>query len=488
MEKEAKVVDFKRDYFNLLLRYHTLMLKRSELKRQLDEAEDFGADAEKEKTIENVSAQLGMLKSQIEEVRKEINKVAYKAEQEGYPLELENICKKYNLSQVEKDVLIALFLYRPSDALMRFDAPSGAKILDYIADSRADEVLFSNLFFDDSNLLRNRLIKRGYGPEGVNTPYYLSERVMKKILGIPYSHDEEDEEEEDNENEVKMDEIGAPIPHRGDELYEKVTPKVTLEDVVLPDEIRTNMVVWLKYVKNTENIAQKWGIKANMANFSNNVLLLYGPPGTGKTMLSEAIAYELQLPFMLVRSDQVLSCWAGNTEKQIVSLFRSAQKKKCVLFLDECDSLLSRRTDISRAHDIWENRMKNLFLQQMELFQGILIFATNFAENLDEAFERRIGMRIALPIPLPEEREKIWRSFFTNPDILADDVDFEKLARAYDFSGGFIKNAVLKAVKMCDAMGEKLITQNILEKAAQQEQESRWTTKNDKKVGFSVKH
>lgn len=485
---EEKAIDYQRDYFTLLFRYHGLLIKRRELKRQMEEAEEFVADSEKEKRIEEANKQLATLKSQIVELQEKIKEVAQEAEQNGCPLELEKICQQYGLSQIEKDVLILLFLYRvPDDS--RFDYPTGAKILEYITDTRAEEVLFSSVFFDNSKLLTTKLVRKAYGCEGLNAAFRLSERIMRKIIGNPFSQNEEvKEEEEESEDMESLENLGLPVPQKAEELFEKVTPKVTLADVVLPEEVKNHVIVWLKSVKTSENLSQKWGIKENIVNFSNNIILLYGPPGTGKTMLADAIAYELGVPLMILRFDHLVSCWRGNTEKNIVTMFKTANKKKGVVFIDECDSLLSTRTMFRYPQETWENRIKNLFLQNMELFQGIIILATNFAENLDEAFERRIGMRIAIPMPGIAEREMIWRSFFTNPDILAKNVDFKKLAVSYEFSGGFIKNAVVRAIKMCELNGQKMVTQEILEKAAEEEQESRWSIKSEKRLGFCVRN
>lgn len=485
---EAQKVDYKRNYFNLLFRYNGLFIKRMEIKRQMDEAENFVAFAEKERSIENVSKQLAELNAQIKELRDEISKTAEEAEKNGCVLELEKICRKYNLSQIEKDVLIVLILYRvPEGAKMDF--PTGTKILDYIAESRADEILSSYIFFDNSPLLKNGLISRCYHLEATNSPYYVPEHIMRKIVGCPVEEGEEKEsvKDEEVEEETVMNDMGLPIPPRSEALYEERRPRISLSDVVLTEEARSDLMIWLKNISTSENVLQKWGIKENIVNYSNNILLLYGPPGTGKTMLSEAIAYELNIPLLIARFDQLLNCWQGNTEKNIVNLFKSAQKKKAVLLFDECDSLFSARYQVIRSHESWENRIKNMLLQQTENYHGVLILATNLVENLDEAFERRIGMKIHLPVPSAPEREKIWRSFFTNPNILADDVNFEKLAADYEFSGGFIKNAVVKAIKICEVMGRKLISQEILEKAAKKEQQTRWSAKSGKKLGFCMR-
>jgi len=87
-----------------------------------------------------------------------------------------------------------------------------------------------------------------------------------------------------------------------------------------------------------------------------------------------------------------------------------------------------------------------VLLQELERFNGVVIFATNLAANFDPAFERRIRTHVLFEMPGVDEREQIWRVQM-HPTLtpLADDVNFRTLAETYDVSGGDIRNAVLKA-------------------------------------------
>lgn len=85
-------------------------------------------------------------------------------------------------------------------------------------------------------------------------------------------------------------------------------------------------------------------------------------------------------------------------------------------------------------------------LQELESFNGVVIFTTNLAANFDPAFERRIRTHVMFEMPGVDEREQIWK-VQVHPTLtpLADDVDFRALAEGYAVSGGDIRNAVLKA-------------------------------------------
>jgi AAA+ superfamily predicted ATPase len=85
-------------------------------------------------------------------------------------------------------------------------------------------------------------------------------------------------------------------------------------------------------------------------------------------------------------------------------------------------------------------------LQELEWYNGVVIFATNLAANFDPAFERRIRTHVLFEMPGTAEREQIWRvQLHPTRTPLAPDVDFRALAARYEVSGGDIRNAVLKA-------------------------------------------
>ncbi|KAJ9540520.1 hypothetical protein OSB04_027026 [Centaurea solstitialis] len=131
-------------------------------------------------------------------------------------------------------------------------------------------------------------------------------------------------------------------------------------------------------------------------------LLLFGPPGTGKTMIGKAIAGEAKATFFYISASSVLGKWMGEGEKLVRALFGLAScRQPAVIFVDEIDSLLSRRSD--REHDV-TRRIKTQFLIEMEgcdtgSEQILLIGATNRPQDLDEAARRRLTKRLYIPLP-----------------------------------------------------------------------------------------
>lgn len=138
-------------------------------------------------------------------------------------------------------------------------------------------------------------------------------------------------------------------------------------------------------------------------------ILFYGAPGTGKTELAKHIARSLNRKLVIKRASEILSCFVGETEQNIRKMFREAEEKKAILFLDEADSFLQER---SGADHSWEVTQVNEFLTQMENFKGIFIAATNFNNHLDSASRRRFALKIKFNYLQPEGIEKVWQAFF----------------------------------------------------------------------------
>jgi SpoVK/Ycf46/Vps4 family AAA+-type ATPase len=105
-------------------------------------------------------------------------------------------------------------------------------------------------------------------------------------------------------------------------------------------------------------------------------------------------------------------------------------------------------------------------LQRIESFEGIVLLTTNRDTQIDEAFRRRLRFRIEFPTPEVNERELLWRSMIPASAPLAADVDFQRLAERFQMTGGYIKNAAMRAAYLAASSDAKRISQAILEKAA----------------------
>jgi len=181
-------------------------------------------------------------------------------------------------------------------------------------------------------------------------------------------------------------------------------------------------------------------------------VLLYGPPGTGKTMLAKAVANQTDATFIKMAGSELVHKFIGEGAKLVRDLFEVArQHEPAVLFIDEIDAIAAKRTDSKTSGDAEVQRTMMQLLSEMDGFEDRgevrIIAATNRFDMLDRAILRpgRFDRLIEVPKPNFEGREKIFR-IHTRDMNVADDVDFEKLAKeAEDASGADIKAVCTEA-------------------------------------------
>src|SRR4051812_28086979 len=233
----------------------------------------------------------------------------------------------------------------------------------------------------------------------------------------------------------------------GRRAVEAIVPRRTFDDVVLPPATRRTLDTALAQVTQHDLIFNRWGLGERHPTGLALAFNFAGAPGTGKTICAEAIAHSLGRRLLLVRYAELESLWMGETPKNVATIFRTARDEKAVLLFDEADAIASRRsTSVDNGYQRESNTVVSVLLQELERYNGVVIFATNLAANFDPAFERRIRTHVLFEMPGEAEREQIWRvQLHPVRTPLADDVDFQALARRYEVSGGDIRNAVLKA-------------------------------------------
>ena len=233
----------------------------------------------------------------------------------------------------------------------------------------------------------------------------------------------------------------------GRRAVESIVPKRTFDDVILPPATRRALDTALAQVTQHDLIFNRWGLGERHPTGRALAFNFAGPPGTGKTICAEAIAHSLGRPLLLVRYAELESLWMGETPKNVAAIFRTARDERAVLLFDEADAIAARRsTSVAHGYDRESNTVVSVLLQELEWYNGVVIFATNLAANFDPAFERRIRTHVLFEMPGEAERERIWRvQLHPARTPLAADVDFHEMARRYEVSGGDIRNAVLKA-------------------------------------------
>lgn len=252
-----------------------------------------------------------------------------------------------------------------------------------------------------------------------------------------------------------------------EKLMDDITPLVSLDDVILPDELKKEIQSIVTAAKTQDIVFDKWGFGEKIKGGQSVSCIFYGKSGTGKTYTAEAITSALGRKLRIIRSSGLASKWVGETQKNISTVFREADDT-CVLFFDEADSFFNERPTGSDQAVVFLTRVTNTLLKEIEMFKGVIILATNRHLVLDPAFERRIRYKLEFPLPGARAREQIWLCNFPDKAPKSEDVDFRELADRFDFTGGQIRNTVIRAACLA-AEKEEQITQEILLRAAHNE-------------------
>ncbi|MGL6417734.1 ATP-binding protein [Aeromonas allosaccharophila] len=233
-------------------------------------------------------------------------------------------------------------------------------------------------------------------------------------------------------------------------LFQIRKPRITLDkDVILTSQTRCKLDEAIGAMKFHTTIYHDWGFGAVDPMGRNMVLNLYGPPGTGKTLAAEALAGTLGREFIHIGIAELESKYVGDTAKNIAAAFAAARTESAVIFFDEADTLLGARlSSVTQGIDNEINAMRSTLLLELERFDGVVIFATNFAKNYDHAFVSRIRYHIEFQLPDLACRRQLWQRLLVLGVPLAEDRDtlIERCAeQSHGLSGREIRNVLRTA-------------------------------------------
>ena len=218
----------------------------------------------------------------------------------------------------------------------------------------------------------------------------------------------------------------------------------TWDDLIIPEQDKQIIIDICKQQKIKNIVFEKWKLEKRI-NYGRGLSFLFsGPPGTGKTMAAGIIANEMGLELYRADLSRIVSKYIGETEKNLSNLFDEAEKSNSILLFDETDALFSQRTSVKDAKDRGANLEISYLLQRIENHSGICIMTTNYIENIDKAFFRRISYVFHFPKPNKKDRKKIWENIFGANVPLDKNIDFDFISN-FELSGGSIKNIVISA-------------------------------------------
>jgi DNA polymerase III delta prime subunit len=221
---------------------------------------------------------------------------------------------------------------------------------------------------------------------------------------------------------------------------QRIATEMEWEDLVLNAQTLQQIRDLEAWITHSSTILHDWGMKRKLK--MGYRVLFHGPPGTGKTLTASLLGKYTGKDVYKIDISMLVSKFIGETEKNLSSLFARAESKDWILFFDEADALFGKRTNVRDAHDKHANQEVSYLLQRVENYDGLVILASNFKSNIDDAFIRRFQSIIHFPVPGSKERLQLWQMAFPSQLELAEEVDLSTLSATYELTGAEIMNVI----------------------------------------------
>lgn len=232
----------------------------------------------------------------------------------------------------------------------------------------------------------------------------------------------------------------------------------TEEKIIVSKEVKESINSGICKIKNKDFLYNTWNYKSIDKSENKNIFNFYGLPGTGKTLSAREVARTLKKKLYIVDYAQTESKMVGDTEKHISEIFSFAKKNDAIILLDEADTLVSKRVEDNTSSSRHINAARNVFMQELDKFDGIVILTTNLFSSFDSALLRRISQHIKFDLPNQEMRKDIIKAHIPEAVTLSENINIDEIAvLTKGFSGGDIKNftreAMLSAILEADSKG-----------------------------------
>lgn len=391
-----------------------------------------------------------------------------------------NFIKTNALNDDEKVVFLALLkeeYYAESERMREMSA-----LLELISEDEFSKISNKYIFDDKSTLLQNGLIDydedflNAFG--GVAKSFFIPSPVLSKII-----------------HSKKSAKLPIDSVLKNQEIFELVDKKMDLKNIILPNQTQERLNLLIQQLDlRVINLLKQWGIKDNNRGIDAKIIF-YGHSGTGKTITAYALGNALKKPILSLDCSKILSMYVGESEKNVRKIFDSFNnitrdlKKDAILLLDEADQFLGQRSTSGSSVDKMYNQMQNIFLEQIEKFDGILIATTNLIDNIDAAFSRRFNYKIEFLKPDFMERVRIWNKLLPKKPqgkgnlsaIYERGFDVKNLAK-YALTGGQIKIVIKNTAYKVATKQKPIFSEADFVAEIKKEMESSF--ENDKSMGF----
>ncbi len=392
-------------------------------------------------------------------------------------LAVEDILKENELNEKEQIVFLSLLKEEYSSEIESLRDMN--TLIDLISENEYEKIKNRNLLEGSSKLIEEGIIDfdeilTAFG--GVTRSFYISEEIIQKIIKP---------KKEKNNKKIKLSMI-----IKEQDIFELIEPKTTLDDVVLHPKTEKILKNLLKRMdRKVLNRLKEWGIIDRKKGLETRIIF-YGYPGTGKTMTALSLAKSLKKSILNFDCSKILSQYVGESEKNVRKIFdtyyelSSKTKSNPVLLLNEADQFLSSRSSgPNSSADKMHNQMQNIFLEQIENFNGILIATTNLLENIDTAFSRRFDYKIEFKKPDFRQRVLILRKNLSENALYEENFDIEKLAK-FPLTGGQIKLVIKNTALNIAIKEEPIFTMKEFEAVIQRELKGAFSESSS--MGFIV--
>ncbi|HEB9349285.1 TPA: ATP-binding protein [Campylobacter coli] len=351
---------------------------------------------------------------------------------------LADIFKEYNLEGKEQIIFLALLKEEYTLSNENSVSREINSLLSLVSENDLEKHKNKSLLQENApllNLIEYDEYLNAFGD--ISKSFFITDEILQRIINF----------EPKQNKKIKIENV-----LKEQDIFELIEPSIDINDIIMPQNTKELLENILKQQdKKVLERLNSWGIKSNK-NIEAKIIF-YGPAGTGKTMSALAMAKSMKKTVLSFDCSKILSKWVGESEQNVRKIFDTYKnivqtcKQSPILLLNEADQFLSTRVESSSGSDKMHNQMQNIFLEQIERFNGVIIATTNFLESLDSAFSRRFDYKIEFKKPDFKDRLKMWEKFLPRKASFEKAFDVNILAN-YELSGAqilmVVKNTALK--------------------------------------------
>lgn len=396
----------------------------------------------------------------------------------NHKLNVLDFFKNNALNDDEKIVFLAILreeYYGENERMREMGA-----LLELISEDEFGKISNKYIFDDKSALIQNGLIDYdedflgAFG--GISKSFFIPPPVLSQITHPKKS------------TQIPLDSL-----LKNQDIFELVDKKIDLKNIILPPQTQERLNLLIKQLDSrVVNLLKQWGIKDSKRGIDAKIMF-FGHSGTGKTITAYALSHALKKPILSLDCSKILSMYVGESEKNVRKIFDTfkniTRNKDAILLLDEADQFLGQRSTMGSSVDKMYNQMQNIFLEQIEKFDGILVATTNLLDNIDVAFSRRFNYKIEFLKPDFSQRVRIWNKLLPRDSgrknasvaIYENGFDIKNLAK-YALTGGQIKIVIKNTAYKVATKIKPIFCECDFTNEIKKELESSF--ENDKSMGF----